>query len=380
MRAQHVAALDGMRAVAMLSVFAFHYGLPEPKVLDWGVFGYRVVAQLDLGVEIFFVLSGLLVFRPFAAAALGDAGAPRLWEYAVRRAARIYPAYWLAFGVLLALGEIQMHGGVLHFGAHLALVQGYFTSATNDAWDGIQQAWTLVVEVSFYVMVPLIFVLLRGRSLRIHLSVLAALTTVGYVLRITTASGPYGGAIGRAIGLLPLALAALAPGMALAVLDVARPEALHALARRRWVWWAIAASAFAALVWFGAPPRYTAWRTETGPELWHRMLSPVIAVCLVVPAAFGRPPGHERRGLAHPIMVWLGTVSYGAYLWHQSLLLVTPGDTVRLDPYAMRDWSLGAVLLAGAGILALSLAIAAVSWYALERPVQQLARRFARRH
>ena len=109
------------------------------------------------------------------------------------------------------------------------------------------------------------------------------------------------------------------------------------------------------------------------------MLSPVIAVCLVVPAAFGRRPGHERRGLAHPVMVWLGTVSYGAYLWHQSLLLVTPGDTVRLDPYSVRTWPLGGVLLAGLGILALSLAVAAVSWYALERPVQRLARRLLAR-
>lgn len=373
-------ALDGMRAVAMLGVFCFHLGVPLRPLLAWGGVGYRVITHLDVGVEIFFVLSGLLVFRPFAAGSLGIAPAPGLREHVVRRAARIYPAYWLAFGVLLALGEIQMNGGFLHFGAHLALVQGYFTDAANDMFDGIQQAWTLVVEVSFYAVVPVIYLVLRRRSVRTHVVVLGSLTVTGFFLRAYTIDNAFGGAVGRAVGLLPLALAALGPGMLLAVFANTAPEALRRVASHRWAWWSVAAGAYLLLVCFAAPPQNTALRgLDTASEAWHRMLGPVIAVALVVPAAFGRPDGTERRGLARPTMVWLGTVSYGAYLWHQALLLSTDGDLVGLDPKELRHWTVLGTLGVGAAVLALVLLLAAISWYGLERPVQLLARRLTRR-
>ena len=373
-------ALDGMRAVAMLSVFCFHLGVPLRPLLTWGGVGYRVITHLDVGVEIFFVLSGFLVFGAFARGSLGVGSAPTLREHVVRRAARIYPAYWLAFGVLLAVGEIQMNGGLLHFGAHLALVQGYFTDSINDQFDGIQQAWTLVVEVSFYAVVPLLHLALRGRSVRTHVAVLGSVTAVGFFLRAYTIDHAFGGAVGRAVGLLPLACAALGPGMLLAVAAISAPDALRRVASHRFAWWSLAAGAYLLLVLFAAPPENTALRgLDTASEAWHRMLGPVVAVALVVPAAFGRPEGTQRRGLARPTMVWLGTVSYGAYLWHQSLLLASDGDLVGLDPKGLRHWTVLGVLGLGAAVLALVLGLAAISWYGIERPVQRLARRLTAR-
>ena len=151
-------SLDGFRALAMLSVFLFHAWLPIPRLIFTklhllpGVVwhGNSVIANLNIGVAMFFGLSGFVIYRPFVAAHIGRRGAPDVISYARRRALRIYPAYWLVFSVLLASGEF-VHLTRAQLIANLALVQTWFSSTANT---GIGQAWTLVVEVAFYAFVP----------------------------------------------------------------------------------------------------------------------------------------------------------------------------------------------------------------------------------
>jgi peptidoglycan/LPS O-acetylase OafA/YrhL len=374
--------LDGLRALAMLSVFAYHFGLPLRPILNWGGIGYRIVPNFDLGVEIFFVLSGFLIFRPFAAANLRRAGRPIIRDYAIRRFLRIYPGYWAIFFALLAMHEIQMNGGLLHYGAHLGLVQSYFTDATNDLFDGIQQAWTLVVEVSFYAIVPVLAWLLRRLDVRGHLVVLSGLTLFGYVMRVYTVESPVSGALGRAIGVLPLAMAALAPGMILAVLSLCDVPRLRDAATRTGLWWLVAAACFGVLMATGAGSAAFAVRSATSnAELWHRMLTPVIAVCVVTPCVLAPAvrTGMIRRGLAHPVAVWMGTVSYSAYLWHQALLLDSHqhGDHFRLSVKDMAHKSIPYCLAMGVAILVLVFALSAVTYYLVERPAMRLGRRLS---
>src|SRR4051812_8429119 len=92
------APLDGLRALAALSVLAYH------SLLATAGLG-AASGALHFGVPVFFVLSGLLLYRPFVAARMDGAPPPRLRSYAVRRAARIVPAYWTA---LLALGALGL--------------------------------------------------------------------------------------------------------------------------------------------------------------------------------------------------------------------------------------------------------------------------------
>src|SRR4051812_6590794 len=102
-------ALDGLRGLAALGVLVLHVwmfsygdnGKPPKGLLD------LALGELRLGVQLFFVLSGFLLFRPFVAAALGGGPRPSLRRYAVRRAARILPAYWAAvFGSFLLLRHL----------------------------------------------------------------------------------------------------------------------------------------------------------------------------------------------------------------------------------------------------------------------------------
>ena len=125
--------LDGLRALAMLSVFLFHAWLPVPRMIftTWhplpGVTwrGNSLVANLNTGVAIFFALSGFLIYRPFAAAHIEDRCRPDVVRYARRRALRIYPAYWLAFFVFLASGEF-VHITTTQVAVNLGLVQSWF--------------------------------------------------------------------------------------------------------------------------------------------------------------------------------------------------------------------------------------------------------------
>src|SRR3954453_23098972 len=101
------AAIDGLRAAAALSVLAFHVALVADR---FGGPGGAIVAHGNFGVPVFFALSGLLLYRPFVAARWADAPAPAAARFALRRAARIVPAYWLTLLVLGALGWADVFG------------------------------------------------------------------------------------------------------------------------------------------------------------------------------------------------------------------------------------------------------------------------------
>src|SRR3712207_867178 len=94
-------ALDALRGAAALGVFIFHawmYTLPVPDAGARDAVGEFVVHELRLGLVLFFVLSGYLLFGPWAAGR-----APRLGAYVRRRAARILPAYYVALVGSVAL-------------------------------------------------------------------------------------------------------------------------------------------------------------------------------------------------------------------------------------------------------------------------------------
>lgn len=102
--------VDGLRAIAVLCVVLVH----AHGFADAGTTGpaNRLLGQMGIGVTIFFVISGFLLYRPFIAHRTGGAGAPPVLTYAKRRLLRIYPAYWLALTVLvIAPGLVGVYEG-----------------------------------------------------------------------------------------------------------------------------------------------------------------------------------------------------------------------------------------------------------------------------
>jgi peptidoglycan/LPS O-acetylase OafA/YrhL len=381
---------DSLRAMAALGVFVFHLPVVAQMSLDNPVRPYLLV--LNIGIAVFFLISGFLLYRPFAQARYDGDKAPATVLYAERRALRIVPAYWVALVfVVLLLGKagesptsspVFTPEGVLRYFGFLQIYD------SDTLLGGISAAWTLCVEVTFYAMLPLWAVLLRRvpfRSrrgfLRSELLALAALFVVGVTWTAVAAPSSEDAAaafsnvtlIEPGLYVLPAFLDHFALGMAIAVFSVAladrarQPNAIGVIDRAPWLPWLVAALAFVAIANLDklTPENWTLRTVST------HVLQGVFAFALLLPAVFGDPDrGFVRRLLANRMLLWVGLVSYGLYLWHVAV-------NVKLVEWGVLD-SLGSV-----GYIAVALAVALLaataSFYGVERHALRLGRRLSHR-
>lgn len=161
-RSERDDALDGLRAIAALMVVFYHCGVQ----LQWPPFvipGYS-------GVHLFFVLSGYLISRPFWARSIQAQPLPSWRKYAVRRFVRIYPTYFVALLVFIAMRFVgRLHAPTsTDVALHLLLIFNWGDAAQFLAINIAM--WTLAIEAQFYVLLPLTAVLskklmpARGRA------------------------------------------------------------------------------------------------------------------------------------------------------------------------------------------------------------------------
>ena len=367
--------VDGVRAIAVLCVVVVHAAGSAGAVGD-SIAG-RLLAHLDVGVSVFFVISGFLLYRPFIAWRTDGPESPAVRDYARRRALRILPAYWLVLTVLVVVpgvtgvygGEWVQQYGLLHW---LPLGEGGgCTAAYLDC--GLAQTWSLVVEVSFYAALPL-YAIVASRFRTRHwarneLLLLAGLSAVSVTLATvdlegggrTWVAGTFGGyvlwfAIG--LGFAIASVASFGSGRT--------PPALRPLSTRPALCWTLALAIFVALSLVIEPTSLLL--TDVQGLLAHVCFA-AIAGLLILPAIFDdRAGGLPRRVLGHPVVAWSGVISYGVFLWHYVFALEL-GVGGAGHGFAV-------VLI---GTLAGAVACAAISYYALERPLLRLKHRRLRR-
>jgi peptidoglycan/LPS O-acetylase OafA/YrhL len=389
---------DGLRAMAALAVVLTHVaysgGANAPN--RFGIF----FARMDGGVAVFFVLSGILLYRPFVRAHVLDEAGPAVRPYFWRRAVRIYPAYWLAMTVIVyGFGATEIQG-LRAFVLDYSLLHIY-SPHQADAFGPLLQSWTLATEIAFYVFVPIWAALLarlaRGSTaerLRAQALGVVVLVAVSAAWKAFVLSAGFSeGRIGQLKMWLPWWLDLFAAGMAIAIASTAithlgRSVPLR-LDRRR----------APMLCWIGAV--LALWRVAAGvglghttPEIAHHLLwgqhylYGTVAVLLILPAAFG-PQDRDRSRihwfLQSTTMVFLGTISYGIYLWHEGWIdrylawtdLPVFGVYLSDVPVAWHTnhwWSVPWLTFL-AVVLVLTIATATASWYALERPILRAAHR-----
>ncbi|OBG47460.1 acyltransferase [Mycobacterium alsense] len=315
-RVDRVASLTGIRAVAALLVVGTHAAYTTGKYVHgyWGLAG----ARMEIGVPIFFVLSGYLLFRPWVKSSATGGPPPSLSRYAWHRVRRIMPAYVITVlfaYVLYHFREAGPNPGHSWLGLvrNLTLTQIYCNGYLGKyLHQGLTQMWSLAVEAAFYVSLPLLaYVLLvlisrRRWQPKLVLAALAGMALISpawLVLVHTDHWFPDGARLW-----LPTYLCWFLAGMTLTV--------LQAMGVRCYAFMAIP---LAVICYFivstpiaGAPTTSPATMSQA---VVKTMFYAVIAALAVAPLALG-DRGLYSRLLASRPMVWLGEISYEIFLIH----------------------------------------------------------------
>jgi peptidoglycan/LPS O-acetylase OafA/YrhL len=350
----HVPALDGLRGVAVALVLAYHFGVPA--------FGGGF-----LGVDLFFVLSGFLI-TTLLLYEWNSRSAIDLFQFWFRRARRLLPAVFLLLAVLAAWSSTTSayEKGPLRWDllASLAYVANWRFIAVGESYfsefataSPVRHLWSLAIEEQFYVAWPLIVLLalrIAGRRPRGAWLVVAALVVATVLSTIILAvtydesdpSRAYFSTFARAHELLI--------GAGAAVL-AAHSNGLRGLIERHAGGIALAGTAI--VVAFGLLLADTSSVYYYGGSAVFSLVAAALILALVVG---NRSTGPAHRALRFAPLVWLGAISYGVYLWHWPLAIWLDPATTGLDGPLLFLARLGGTL-----------AIAAASFYLLERPIRR---------
>jgi peptidoglycan/LPS O-acetylase OafA/YrhL len=370
-RQTHFPLFDGLRGLAATAVFILHgayqFAITRPEDHGW----YRFAIHADVGVPLFFAISGFLLYRPFVAGRVR--GRPLdVRAYAGRRALRIIPAYWLALALIALYFRFDEVSSVPQYLWYMLFLQLY---DPDTALKGIGQAWTLNVEVAFYAFLPLwVWLVTRSRlSLRADALGCAGLIGLGIAwqvvtLLLTDVANEQSSSV-TLIRILPIQLDHFGAGMLLAVLSVrvqegARLPGLDTVVRRPWIAWALAALFWLAACFAGRSGGRSAYHYSDRQFFAEHLLYTPFVFLLLLPAVFGddrRDP--IRRFLAWRPLAFVGLVSYSFYLYHFAVLVFQYrrwGEQVPQGGLEWLAWLVPAYLA--------SVAVAAIGFYAIERP------------
>ena len=373
-------ALDSLRGFSTILIVVYHTcdssGYTVAKADSIGAY----VQRLNVGVAIFFVLSGYLIFRPFVHSLIHGSALPAVRHYHLKRAARIFPGYWLALFVLARLDALTIVNPS-GFIRNVFLVHSF---TANNIFTGIRQAWTLSVEMSFYIVVPLLAHAFRHRSMknrfsttsiRTLLSVLTCMFLGAYVFQLFVHQTHFW-FFKTANVWLPSHMDTIALGMFIAVL-VEAPASTRTLSHIKSFLEDHAGVCVlgSVLVWLisaniNMPIGFVAPEFRIG-LLCHFLYS-ISAILLVAPFCV-ESRSLLKKALSLQIFTWLGTISYGIYLWHYVTL--AGNFAGKYMPYNEND---GQVLLRLLIVFPVSITIASLSYYFLERPITRaVSRRFS---
>jgi peptidoglycan/LPS O-acetylase OafA/YrhL len=348
---RYMPGLDGLRAIAVLAVIAYHLQL------GWAPGGL-------LGVGVFFTLSGYLI-TDLLLGQRDAVGHLRLGDFWLRRARRLLPALFLMLAVVVAWVT-------LFDPAQLPTLRGYVAAAAlyvSNWWNIIIHAsyfsrfgppppldhlWSLAVEEQFYLIWPFLLWLglryTRGRYRLAGLTLAAAaLSAIAMALLYQPGIDPtrvYEGTDTRASGLLF--------GAALAMVWPSRRLRADLALRRRLL---LDAAGVAGLLVIAL----LIWRTDQySPSLYRGGIVLLSVGTVLVVAALAHPASWLGPALGWAPLRWLGVRSYGIYLWHFPIIVLT-------TPTVQRSVNLPLQILQ----VVATIAVAALSWRFVEEPIRR---------
>ena len=327
---------NGLRALAAILIIGVHTAWESGFSLGNSLGKYT--ARLDIGVMVFFLISGFLLYRPFAVAHLRGVARPKTGSFWVRRLLRILPAYWVAlFFLTTVFHNIEIGAfGWRSYAVNYFLLQTYTSDQgfNSQILYGITQAWSLCVEMSFYFFIPFFAMAVGWRRLKrtvngrlaAELIGLALMCVISGVWRIYVMKGASTTSLigERGLSWLPAYFDLFALGMFLAVMSAWMHQEHREpwwLRHRSmpWIAWGIALLCFVLVAHLGIPtyPLYV----KTLRDGLRQELYALFAFFLLAPAVFGpQDQTLVRKFLNCWPMASIGAISYAIYLWHQAVV------------------------------------------------------------
>ena len=298
---QYKPAVDGIRAIAVLMVIGFHSFTPGAAG------GY-------LGVDVFFVLSGFLI-TSLLLDEMEKTGGLNLGRFYLRRFLRLTPALLLMLGAYLILAPLAWPNMALRTDVRDVLISTFYLSDYASAFWSLPQylrhTWSLSVEQHFYLLWPLLLLLLTKRFNRSQLAIaLSALYVVSTGWRIYwEMQGDFG--YMHSYYRFDTRLSGLTAGSLMAVLmgNLRRP-AMPRLAN-------MAAMAGLGLI------ALCSWRfhIESTAAMIFGIAVVEISTLALLYVAVRVEGSFMQRALAHPLPAFVGRMSYGIYLWHYPIFV-----------------------------------------------------------
>ena len=324
-----------------------------------GVTG-RLLGRFDLAVAVFFALSGFLLWRGHVASAHGVASRPSTGRYLWSRVVRILPAYVVAVIVILSLLPEADHPSATVWLANVSLTQIYVPLTLTA---GLTQMWSLSVEVSFYLALPILALLARQLPVQVRVPAIGAVAAISWAwswipLHPSPGTNP--------LNWPPAFFSWFAAGMLLAEWTHSRIGLPHRLARQRVLMAGVALVAYLVAASPLAGPEGLVPGTP-GQFVVKTAMGAVVAVALVAPLVLDRPDT-SHRVLGSAGMVTLGRWSYGLFIWHlAALAMVFP--VIGEFPFT------GFMPVVLVLTLIFGTALAAVSYALVEAPCREALRR-----
>jgi peptidoglycan/LPS O-acetylase OafA/YrhL len=366
------ASLEGYRGLAALLIVVYHVyqymrtGPPTRYPLE-GTLWHTVLIGLDSFVGLFFVLSAFLLGLAYARAALAGTRPMSARTFLYRRAVRIVPLYLVAVLIVWAARNRSLPGDWVDLLEHLT-----FTQVFDDKriFYTIGPAWSLAVEVHFYLLLVLLGAAacamcrrIRDRRRRLR-ALLLAVGTLGVLGMVWKVVAHYVLRIGEerwSIWFsLPASLDLFAVGLLLAVVVAARGEQPF-----------VARPVRAALIGLGTLVIVVAFAMRDPSPVPHLYFHTATAIGfgLLLAASALAPPRAGGGILASTIPALLGLISYSLYLWHEPVMLFLAGHHLFPTPGTPYSFPLGVLVL-----VCTSIVVAWLSYWIIEYPTGMLRR------
>lgn len=369
---ERIPELDGLRGVAIFLVLIFHYvtGVVAERWPNPLAFVKHVTQFAWSGVDLFFVLSGFLI----GGILLSARDSPNYFRvFYFRRVCRIFPAYFafLLFMLICYYYFLPTHHAVVASNFEPAMPWPSYVSFTQNIWMAARNTlggpvlaitWSLAVEEQFYLTLPAV---IRWISPRVLPGLLLAGIVTAPLLRLGLLLGLKTGAQGAVYVLLPCRMDALLIGVLLALL-LRRPSFREFIVvQARWVWGVLAVLAMG-MVYFNYLGEANPFPTAT---FWYTWIAVFYATIVVL--ALTQSRSLLSRFLKNRWLRGLGVIAYGTYLIHPIVFTIVMAG---LRGHTNIHWSVGD-LTSDLFSMALTIAIAQVSWMVFEKRFVRWGRR-----